>query len=81
MLCLFDNFVYLYISDPIFPLNFLLHSWVPLAVDAVFQVTFLAGMLLFWLCAFHGIRQVGFINGHHVCLLLLYHNVSACIFH
>jgi len=44
-------------DDPIFPLNFLLHSWIPLAVDAVFQVTFLAGMLLFWLCAFHGIRQ------------------------
>ncbi|XP_065057138.1 transmembrane protein 181-like [Rhopilema esculentum] len=44
-------------DDPIFPLNFLLHSWIPLAIDAVFQVTFLAAMLMFWLCAFHGIRQ------------------------
>eukprot|EP00112_Aurelia_sp_Birch-Aquarium-sp1_P026066 Seg900.9 transcript_id=Seg900.9/GoldUCD/mRNA.D3Y31 product="putative ribonuclease P protein subunit 3" protein_id=Seg900.9/GoldUCD/D3Y31 len=44
-------------NDPIFPLNFLLHSWIPLALDAVLQVSFLAALLMFWLCAFHGIRQ------------------------
>lgn len=44
-------------NDPLFPLNFLVRSWIPLALDAVLQVTFLAALLMFWLCAFHGIRQ------------------------
>ena len=44
--------------DPLFPLNFLVNSWVPGMFDSVFQASFLCGLLLFWLCAFHGIRQV-----------------------
>eukprot|EP00794_Sanderia_malayensis_P000509 gene509-1156_t len=44
-------------NDPLFPINFLVHSWVPMAIDSVFQVSFMAALLMFWLCAFHGIRQ------------------------
>nr|XP_058962507.1 transmembrane protein 181-like isoform X2 [Pocillopora verrucosa] len=44
-------------NDPLFPLNFLVNSWVPGMFDSVFQASFLCGLLLFWLCAFHGIRQ------------------------
>ncbi|RMX54568.1 hypothetical protein pdam_00004582 [Pocillopora damicornis] len=46
-------------NDPLFPLNFLVNSWVPGMFDSVFQASFLCGLLLFWLCAFHGIRQYG----------------------
>ncbi|XP_078618423.1 transmembrane protein 181-like isoform X1 [Branchiostoma floridae x Branchiostoma japonicum] len=44
-------------NDPIFPLTFLVNSWVPGMFDAVFQASFLCALLLFWLCAYHGIRQ------------------------
>lgn len=44
-------------NDPLFPLNFLVDSWVPSMFDSVFQASFLCALLLFWLCAFHGIRQ------------------------
>lgn len=44
-------------NDPLFPLNFLVNSWVPSMFDSVFQASFLCALLLFWLCAFHGIRQ------------------------
>lgn len=44
-------------NNPIFPLVFLVNSWIPLFVDNIFQTTFLSALLLFWLCAYHGIRQ------------------------
>ncbi|KAL5010749.1 hypothetical protein ScPMuIL_013054 [Solemya velum] len=44
-------------NDPIFPLTFLVDSWVPGMFDGVFQATFLCGLLLFWLCIYHGVRQ------------------------
>ncbi|XP_046848759.1 transmembrane protein 181-like isoform X2 [Xenia sp. Carnegie-2017] len=44
-------------NDPIFPLHFLVKSWVPGMFQSMFRATFLAAILLFWLCAFHGIRQ------------------------
>ncbi|XP_035216021.1 transmembrane protein 181-like [Stegodyphus dumicola] len=44
-------------NDPCFPLSFLVNSWVPGMLDAVFQATFLCALLLFWLCIYHGIRQ------------------------
>ncbi|XP_071819065.1 transmembrane protein 181-like isoform X3 [Apostichopus japonicus] len=44
-------------NNPIFPLIFLVNSWVPLIVDNIFQTTFLSALLLFWLCTYHGIRQ------------------------
>ncbi|XP_063707229.1 transmembrane protein 181 [Culicoides brevitarsis] len=49
LLILFDN--------PLFPLTFLVNSWLPGLLDAVFQTTFLCGLLLFWLCVYHGLRQ------------------------
>lgn len=55
-----DNTYLLFVfTDPLFPLNFLVNSWVPSMFDSVFQASFLCALLLFWLCAFHGIRQVG----------------------
>ncbi|XP_062510830.1 transmembrane protein 181-like [Corticium candelabrum] len=48
-LCLYNN--------PLLPLSFLVSSWIPGMLDALFQATFLSGLLLFWLCAYHGIRQ------------------------
>nr|CAB3267059.1 transmembrane protein 181-like [Phallusia mammillata] len=44
-------------DDPIFPLSFLVNSWVPGMLDAMFQATFLCMLLLFWLCVYHGIRK------------------------
>ncbi|KAK3577395.1 hypothetical protein CHS0354_032242 [Potamilus streckersoni] len=44
-------------NDPIFPLTFLIDSWVPGMFDGIFQASFLCGLLLFWLCIYHGVRQ------------------------
>ena len=43
--------------DPLFPLSFLIDSWLPGALDALFQASFLCALLLFWLCVYHGLRQ------------------------
>jgi Wnt-binding factor required for Wnt secretion len=43
--------------DPFFSLSFLIDSWFPGALDAVFQITFISALLLFWLCVYHGLRQ------------------------
>ncbi|KAB0802999.1 hypothetical protein PPYR_05185 [Photinus pyralis] len=44
-------------NDPIFPMIFLVNSWIPGMLDAIGQTTFLCCLLLFWLCVYHGIRQ------------------------
>lgn len=44
-------------NNPLFPLTFLVNSWVPGMFDALFQATFLGTLLLFWLCLYHGVRQ------------------------
>lgn len=44
-------------NDPIFPLTFLVDYSLPGILDAIFQETFLSALLLFWLCAYHGLRQ------------------------
>ncbi|XP_052810740.1 transmembrane protein 181-like isoform X2 [Mya arenaria] len=44
-------------NDPLFPLTFLVNSWIPGMFDAIFQSSFLCGLLLFWLCIYHGVRQ------------------------
>ncbi|KAG8258703.1 hypothetical protein J6590_025869 [Homalodisca vitripennis] len=44
-------------NNPIFSLTFLMDSWVPGMLDAVFQASFLCALLLFWLCIYHGLRQ------------------------
>ncbi|XP_074663050.1 transmembrane protein 181-like isoform X2 [Tubulanus polymorphus] len=44
-------------NDPIFPMTFLVDSWVPGMFDALFQASFLCALLLFWLCIYHGVRQ------------------------
>jgi len=38
-------------------LSFLIDSWLPGALDALFQASFLCALLLFWLCVYHGLRQ------------------------
>ncbi|BES92769.1 Wnt-Hypothetical protein factor required for Wnt secretion [Nesidiocoris tenuis] len=47
----------LFYNNPIFPLTLLISSWVPGMLDAVFQATFLCGLMLFWICIYHGLRQ------------------------
>lgn len=32
-------------------------SLFPGMIDAIFQATFLCGLLMFWLCIYHGLRQ------------------------
>jgi hypothetical protein len=49
LLCLYNG--------PLLPLTFLVSSWIPSMLDALFQATFLSALLLYWLCAYHGIRQ------------------------
>ncbi|EEB16167.1 Integral membrane protein GPR178, putative [Pediculus humanus corporis] len=44
-------------NNPFFPLSFLVNSSFPGILDAIFQETFLSAILLFWLCAYHGLRQ------------------------
>ncbi|XP_063850900.1 transmembrane protein 181-like isoform X1 [Scylla paramamosain] len=44
-------------NDPVFPMTFLVESWIPALVDTIFQATFLCSLLLFWLCIYHGLRQ------------------------
>lgn len=46
------------ITDPVFPMTFLINSWIPGMIDALAQATFLSALLLFWLCVYHGLRQV-----------------------
>ncbi|XP_077297204.1 transmembrane protein 181 [Arctopsyche grandis] len=49
LLLLYDN--------PIFPMTFLVSSWLPGFLDAILQATFLSALLMFWLCMYHGLRQ------------------------
>uniref|UniRef100_A0A8C3VTY3 Transmembrane protein 181 n=2 Tax=Catagonus wagneri TaxID=51154 RepID=A0A8C3VTY3_9CETA len=51
-------------NDPFFPLSFLVNSWFPGMLDDLFQSVFLCALLLFWLCAYHGIR----VQGERKCL-------------
>ncbi|XP_072178474.1 transmembrane protein 181-like [Diadema setosum] len=44
-------------NDPIYPLTLLVNSSIPMLIDNITQATFLCALLLFWLCAYHGIRQ------------------------
>ncbi|KAL3279139.1 hypothetical protein HHI36_016653 [Cryptolaemus montrouzieri] len=44
-------------NNPLFPMMFLVNSWIPGLVDAFAQATFLCALLLFWLCIYHGLRQ------------------------
>ncbi|GFR63851.1 transmembrane protein 181-like [Elysia marginata] len=44
-------------NDPIFPLSFLVNSWLPGMLGGLFQATFLCALLLFWLCIYHSVRQ------------------------
>lgn len=44
-------------NNPLFPMTFLMNSWVPGMVDAILQTTFLCAVLMFWLCVYHGLRQ------------------------
>lgn len=45
-------------KDPLFPLMFLVNSTFLGMIDAIFQVSFLSTLLLFWLSIYHGLRQV-----------------------
>ena len=46
----------LFFNNPLFALNVLIDSWVPHVLDAVFQSTFLALIMVFWLSIYHGVR-------------------------
>ena len=44
-------------NNPLFAWTLLSSSVVPAFLDALFQSSYLFGLLLFWLCIFHGLRQ------------------------
>lgn len=46
----------LFFNNPLFPLCVLLDSWVPHVIDAFFQSSFFALILVFWLSVYHGVR-------------------------
>jgi len=49
-------------TDPIFPLTLLTSNQLIGILDGVFQITFICAILFFWLCIYHGLRQVcGFL--------------------
>ncbi|ODM90187.1 Transmembrane protein [Orchesella cincta] len=43
---------------PLFPLMFLVNSTLLGMMDAIFQVSFMSTLLIFWLSIYHGLRQV-----------------------
>lgn len=45
-------------NNPIFALTFLTHSSIPGTLDIYVQSSLLATLLLYWLCIYHGIRQI-----------------------
>ncbi|KAF6021228.1 TMEM181 [Bugula neritina] len=45
-------------NNPLFPLAFIVASFAPFMVDGIFQATFLATLLLYYLCIYHSIREV-----------------------
>lgn len=47
----------LFFNNPLFPLCVLVDSWLPHVWDALFQSTFFALVLVFWLSVYHGVRQ------------------------
>ncbi|XP_043270978.1 transmembrane protein 181 isoform X2 [Venturia canescens] len=47
----------IFYNNPMFPMTFLVNSWVPGMLDAILQTTFLCAILMFWLCVYHGLRQ------------------------
>ncbi|XP_075262893.1 transmembrane protein 181-like isoform X2 [Convolutriloba macropyga] len=44
-------------NNPLFALTFLVGSWVPNLMDALFQTSFCGALLLFWVCTYHGLRS------------------------
>lgn len=46
------------VLDPIFPLTLLTSNQLVGMLDGVFQITFICAILFFWLCIYHGLRQV-----------------------
>jgi len=44
-------------NNPLFAWTILSNSVGPAFIDAFFQTSFLFGLLLFWLCIFHGLRE------------------------
>lgn len=47
----------LFFNNPFFPLIVLVDSWIPQVLDAFFQSTYLALLMVFWLSFYHGVRQ------------------------
>ncbi|XP_034939460.1 transmembrane protein 181 [Chelonus insularis] len=47
----------IFYNNPLFPMIFLINSWIPGMLDAIMQTSFLCAILLFWLCIYHGLRQ------------------------
>lgn len=47
----------LFFNNPLFPLCVIVDSWIPHLLDAIFQSTFFAMILVFWLSLYHGVRQ------------------------
>ncbi|RTG87183.1 uncharacterized protein DC041_0002484 [Schistosoma bovis] len=45
-------------NNPLYPLQYLTTNWFPSCLGYLFQITFVAVLLLVWLCIFHGIRIV-----------------------
>lgn len=44
-------------NNPLFAWTLLTASILPAFLDAFFQISFIFGLLLFWVCIFHGLRQ------------------------
>lgn len=63
--------------DPLFPMTFLINSWVPGMMDAILQTTFLCAVLMFWLCVYHGLRQVWFHFTVYNCIF--YYKFCECM--
>ena len=47
----------IFYNNPFFPLNLTSATLIGGILDAIFQSLFLFMLLLFWLCALHGLRQ------------------------
>lgn len=50
-------FLLIFYNNPFFPITLTDATLLGGVLDAIFQSLFLFTMLLFWLCALHGLRQ------------------------
>jgi hypothetical protein len=59
--------LHLTFADPFYTMTLLLDGKGPIVLDSILQSSFVSGLLLYWLCVFHGIRVVSYYSRVFCC--------------